>query len=228
MRPLGWLGLGVVLGAILGAIPVRRELARTEAELVAARAKAKAAPAGRSEPRFLPFGLAQPPPPREAPKGLPAHPSDTGKPADAPEVVTVPAQPQMTPEERRKQFGLAVDAQRVRIAANRAALIENADLDDGELQRFDSIVADLNADLVEYSDLFVDMALQSEEVSSADMLSVSHDVTGVLHDGQVALDELLGEPAAPSDESRQIWNYIDLETFRPAVEQLDQQGAPAP
>ena len=226
MRPLGWLGLGVVLGAILGAIPVRRELARAEAELVVARAKAKAAPAARSEPRFLPFGLAQPPP-RNEPEELPAHPSDTGKPADGPEVVAVPAQPQ-TPEERRRQFGLAVDAQRVRIAANRAALIEDAGLDDGELQRFDAIVADLNADLVEYSDLFVDMALQSEEVSSADMLSVSHDVTGVLHDGQVALDELLGEPAAPDDEARQIWNYIDLETFRPAVEQLDDHGAPAP
>ena len=226
MKPLGWLGLGVVLGAILGAIPVRRELARTEAELMAARAKAKAAPAPRSEPRFLPFGLAQPPP-RTEPEAAPAHPSDTGKPADAPEVVTVPAQPQ-TPEERRRQFGLAVDAQRVRIAANRAALVEDAELDDGELQRFDGIVADLNADLVEYSDLFVDMALQSEEVSSADMLSVSHDVTGVLHDGQVALDELLGEPAAPDDEARQIWNYIDLETFRPAVEQLDEQGTPTP
>jgi len=226
MRPLGWLGLGVVLGAILGAIPVRRELARTEAELVAARAKAKAAPAARSEPRFLPFGLGQPQP-RTQPEELPAHPSDTGKPDDAPEVVTVPAQPR-TPEERRRQFGLAVDAQRVRIAANRAALIEDAELDDGELQRFDGIVADLNADLVAYSDDFVDMALQSEAVSSADMLSVSHDVTGVLHDSQVALDELLGEAAAPDDEARQIWNYIDLETFRPAVEQLDEQGAPAP
>ena len=226
MRPLGWLGLGVVLGAILGAIPLRRELARTEAELVAARAKAKAAPAARSEPRFLPFGLAQPPPRNEA-DGLPAHPSDTGKPADAPEVVTVPAKAQ-TPDERRRQFGLAVDAQRVRIAANRAALIEDAELDDGELQRFDAILADLNADLVAYSDEFVDMALQSEDVSSADMLSVSHDVTGVLHDSQVALDELLGEPAATDDEARQIWNYIDLETFRPAVEQLDEQGAPAP
>jgi hypothetical protein len=226
MKALGWLGLGVVLGAILGAIPVRRELSRTEAELVAARAKAKAAPAPRSEPRFLPFGLAQPP--RDEPEQqAPAHQPDSGKPSDGPEVVAVPAQPQ-TPEERRRQFQLAVDAQRVRIAANRAALIENADLDDAELQRFDAIVADLNADLVEYSDLFVDMALDSEEVSSADMLSVSHDVTGVLHDGQVALDELVGSPAAPDDEARQVWNYIDLETFRPAVEQLDEQGTPAP
>ena len=225
MRPLGWLGLGVVLGANLGAIPVRRELARPEAELVAERAKAKAAPAVRSEPRFLPFGLAQPQ--RAEPEAEPGQPKDTGKPAEGPAVVTVPAQP-ATPEERRRQFGLAVDAQRVRIAANRAALIEDAQLDDGELARFDSIVADLNADLVEYSDAFVDMALQSEDVSSADMLSVSHDVTGVLHDSQVALDELLGEPAAPDDEARQIWNYIDLETFRPAVEQLDGRGAPAP
>ena len=225
MRAFGWLGLGVVLGAILGAIPVRRELARAEAELVAARAKAKAAPAARSEPRFLPFGLAQPS--RSQAEEAPAHPTDTGKPHEGPEVVTVPAQPQ-TPEERRRQFGLAVDAQRVRIAANRAALIEDAELDDGELQRFDAIVADLNGDLVEYSDLFVDMALEQEEVSSADMLSVSHDVTGVLHDSQVALDELLGEPAAPDDEARQVWNYIDLETFRPAVEQLGEQGTPAP
>jgi hypothetical protein len=224
MRPLGWIGLGVVLGAILGAIPVRRELARTEAELVTARAKAKGAPAPRSEPRFLPFGLA--PTPRDEPEQAPG-PTDTGKPSGGPEVVTVPAQPQ-TPEERRRQFGLAVDAQRVRIAQNRAALIEDAELDDGELERFDAIVADLNADLVEYSDLFVDMALEQEQVSSADMLSVSHDVTGVLHDGQVALDELLGSAAAPDDEARQIWNYIDLETFRPAVEQLDDQGAPAP
>ena len=129
MRPLGWLGLGVVLGAILGAIPVRRELARTEAELVVARAKAKVAPAVRSEPRFLPFGLGQPQPRTQPEEQLPAHPSDTGKPPEGPEVVTVPAQPQ-TPEERRRQFGLAVDAQRVRIAANRAALIEDAELDD--------------------------------------------------------------------------------------------------
>jgi hypothetical protein len=223
MRALGWLGLGVVLGAILGAIPVRRELARAEAELVSARAKAKAAPSPRSEPRFLPFGLA--PPPREAPETPKGE--DTGKPPDGPEVVAVPAEPR-SPEERRRQFGLAVDAQRVRIAQNRAALIEEAELDDAELQRFDAIVADLNADLVEYADLFVDAALGEEDFGSADLLGVTHDVTGVLHDSQVALDELMGSPAAPDDEARQIWNYIDLETFRPAVEQLEEQDAPAP
>lgn len=223
MRALGWLGLGVVLGAILGGIPVRRELAHAEAQLAAARARARSAPAPRSEPRFLPFGLASPT--REAPE--PEKAEDTGKPPDGPDVASVPAEPR-TPEERRRQFGLAVDAQRVRIAQNRAALIEDAELDDQELQRFDTIVADLNADLVAYSDLFVDMALDAEQVSSADMLGVSHDVTGVLHDSQVELDELLGEPAAPDDDARQIWNYIDLETFRPAVEQLDEQDAPAP
>ena len=223
MRALGWLGLGVVLGAILGGIPVRRELAHAQAQLVAARAKARSAPAPRSEPRFLPFGLASPT--REAPE--PEKAEDTGKRRDEPEVVSVPAEPR-TPEERRRQFGLAVDAQRVRIAQNRAALVEDAELGDAELERFDAIVADLNADLVAYSDLFVDMALDAEQVSSADMLGVSHDVTGLLHDSQVELDELLGEPAAPDDEARQIWNYIDLEKFRPAVEQLDEQGAPAP
>ncbi len=72
------------------------------------------------------------------------------------------------------------------------------------------------------------MALDEGDVSSADMLSVTHDVTGVLHDSQMALDELLGEPAAPEEDARQIWNYIDLETFRPAVEQLGDQGTPAP
>jgi hypothetical protein len=225
MRALGWVGLGVVLGAILGGIPVRRELARTEAELASERARVKEAPASRSQPRFLPFGLGGPPqrePPEEA-----ADPPDSGKAANEPEIVSVPAEP-ASPEERRRQFALAVDAQRVRIAQNRAALVEDAELDDAELQRFDAIVSDLNADLVEYSDLFVDMALDAEQVSSAEMLGVSHDVTGVLHDSQVALDELLGSPAAPDDDARQIWNYIDLDTFRPAVEQLDEQGAPAP
>jgi hypothetical protein len=227
MRPLGWLAIGVVLGAILGGIPVRRELERTRTELVAARAKKPKAEA-RSEQgaRFLPFGLGAP---REVakPEDAPAH--DTGKDApDGPEIVAVPAPPQ-TPEERRRQFSMAVDAQRVRIAQNRAALVEESDLGDAQLQHFDAIVADLNADLVEYSDLFVDMALDQENVSSADMLGVTHDVTGVLADSQKSLDELLGSPAAPDDEARQIWNYIDLETFRPAVEELGaQQGVIAP
>jgi hypothetical protein len=224
MRPLGWLALGVVLGAVLGGIPARRELEQTRTELVAARARPARAER-KPATRFLPFGLAQPGTPKERDDA----PRDTGRPSDGPEVVAVPAPPQ-TPEERRRQFAMAVDAQRMRIAQNRAALIEDADLDDGALERFDAIVADLNADLVEYSDLFVDMALDQENVSSADMLGVTHDVTGVLEDSQKSLDELLGEPAAPDDEARQIWNYIDLETFRPAVEELGAQrrDAPAP
>jgi hypothetical protein len=74
------------------------------------------------------------------------------------------------------------------------------------------------------------MALDQENVSSADMLGVTHDVTGVLHDSQESLDQLLGSPAAADDEARQVWNYIDLETFRPAVEELgaQQEGAQAP
>jgi hypothetical protein len=221
MRPLGWLAIGVVLGAILGGIPARRELEQTRTALATARAKPDPAP--RRDGKFLPFDLARPRPQKNAEKDAP----DTGKAREATEAVTAPPVPQ-DPEDRRRQFALAVDAQRVRIAQNRAALIEESDLDESELQRFDAIVADLNADLVEYSDLFVDMALDQDEVSSAGMLSVTHDVTGVLHDSQMAFDELLGSPAAANDDARQVWNYIDLETFRPAVEELGAQPTEGP
>ena len=134
-----------------------------------------------------------------------------------------------TPEDARRAFNTAVDAQRVRAQQSRQALREQADLTDEDLAEFDGIVADMNASLADYGDEV--MAWAEEEPETRDALGVAHEVTGILYDAQTAMEELVGKDGMGSvdETSGQIWNYIDLETFRPAVEaQISTMGSGGP
>lgn len=121
-----------------------------------------------------------------------------------------------------EQFDLAVTAQGVRSAQSRQALIEQASLSDEQVEELDLVLQDMNADLAFYGEDLLTLAMQ-QEPDPTDALGLTHEVTGVLYESQLALDELIGD-ADVDEESRMVWNHLDLEVFRPAVEALEDDG----
>lgn len=233
---------GVILGFMIGGIQPRRDVAARDDTIRALQKKLVEAEkkGGRGRGSF-PLAL---PGMDEVMASSPKAEHD-GEHGDAPErgdgavVVTMNGEPVggpdgagsavETPEDARRAFNTAVDAQRVRAQQSRQALREQADLTDEDLAEFDGIVADMNASLADYGDEV--MAWAEEEPETRDALGVAHEVTGILYDAQTAMEELVGKDGMGSvdETSGQIWNYIDLETFRPAVEaQISTMGSGGP
>ena len=123
-------------------------------------------------------------------------------------------------EDVSQQFDLAVDAQNLRAAQSRQALAEQADLTDEDMAELDDIIASMNDDLAYYGEDLMDMAL-SQDPDPTDALGLTHDVTGVLYESQLALDDLVGD-ADVDDEARMVWNHLDLEVFRDAVDAVEE------
>lgn len=235
MRQLPWIVLGVIIGFLLGGIAPRRETAAALDQVSELKDDLKQAK-GKASRRGM-FGAPVP-----ALDGLRAdrdrdaeEPQDDG---EGGEVVIVGEGPEGTQatsvEDARKSFNLAVDAQALRASQSRQALAEQADLDDDALADLDSLVLSMNNRLAEHADELVEMALSEEEPSSSELLGVSHDVTGILYDAQTELESLVGEEAL-SDvdaDAAQVWNYLDLESLRPAVDRAERNGllggAPTP
>jgi hypothetical protein len=117
------------------------------------------------------------------------------------------------------QFDGMADAQRVRTAMNRAALDEQAGLDEAQRAEVDRVLADLNGRLAPYGDELMHLWMAGSDVGARDALGITHDITGILHDAQLRLEGVVGERGAEvEEEALQIWNYVDLGAFRPAVE----------
>jgi len=119
-----------------------------------------------------------------------------------------------------EQFDLAVDAQRLRIDQSRAALAEQADLDDAQLAALDVATAEMNDRLSALGDDLLTMMNSAGDPDSLELLGLTRDVSGILYDAQLNVDEIIGPDAVASVEpdSREVWNYIDMESFRGAVE----------
>lgn len=220
---------GLLLGFLLGGVPPRMRLAEVEEELAllkdrqfAERSRAARlsplsvvglGPGGpMAEPMAKPQGEAPSPGPDARPTAGPPPP-DTGP---APAVDPGP------PPSMMAEFNLAVDAQRLRREQTRAALIEQAELGTAEVARLDELSARMNERLAALGPELMAMmdAMQGgQEPSQADLLGLTHEVTGVLYEAQVALDELVGERAGDvEDSAREVWNLVDLEVFRGAVQ----------
>lgn len=231
MKQFVFAAVGIVLGFVLGGVGPRMDLAvlqdrltATEAELALAQQQSR----GGRRPSLPVPGMSEmfsPPDDVEEPEPEDLEAPDEG---DGPEVLVVdsgmPREIAPGPEDIAEEFDLAVDAQRLRAAQSRAALAEQADLSDAELDEFDSIVSDMNAELAEYGDILMDIALSGEEPEAEEMLGLTHEVTGILYDTQTAVNDLVGtegmESADPS--ARQVWNHVDLEVFRDTVDSVQE------
>jgi len=141
---------------------------------------------------------------------------DTGEPAGEPDF-SGPA-PGLT-----EQFELAVEAQGLRSAQSRAALIEQADLDDVQLAEIDAAMLRMNDELALLGGDLMAVAMSGEEPDPTEMLGLSHDVTGILYEAQLSMEDSVGLEAMGDvdPQAAQVWNYIELEGFREAVESFE-------
>lgn len=124
-------------------------------------------------------------------------------------------------------FDRLVTAQRARMAASRAALVEQAELDDAQLARLDRSLERMNGKLRGYGEEAIAQAASEEPPSPSQALGLGHDVSGILYEAQQELDAVVGDAAERVDQSaREVWNYVDLEQWKPFVEQkLGEQRA---
>ena len=207
----------LVVGFVLGGLKPRVQL--QEAQEAHVEALEQACPE-RPRTRVLP-GIGEVLPDLSSPPSRPKPKAEK-----TPDALNVEfSSPESTDEpgvDTLEQFDLAVTAQGVRSAQSRQALIEQADLSDEEAEELDRVLQDMNADLAFYGEDLLSLAMQ-QEPDPTDALGLTHEVTGVLYESQLALDELIGE-ADVDEESRMVWNHLDLEVFRPAVEALEDEG----
>lgn len=221
-----------MLGFVLGGVGPRTELAaldgelsRLQDELVEARSRA-----ARRSPLSV-VGLdrmgAARPDDEDPPPPAPAAPRDElREDADLDPVVVEDPAGGDAPQDMAAEFDAAVQAQRVRLEQTRAALIEQADLGAPEVQALDQAMAEMNDRLGAMGEDLLDLALTGEEPDSREMLALTHEVSGILYDAQVELDEIIGPEAVEEVDpsAREVWNYVDLDTFRDTVEAAEGAG----
>jgi hypothetical protein len=223
VKNLAMLLVGVVVGWLLGGIPARRAVAdleeqrqALEKDLAAAKKAARRSTRAFAAPFPALGGGAGPAAEEEAARGRGA-----GDGARVAEVGgTGGGRVGSDSAEIRRGFDLAVDAQRVRARQSRAALVEQAELGEAELRELDGIVEDLNAALAAHAEDVVSWAW--EEPGTAEALGVAHDITGILYESQTSLDALIGADRMGNveEQAQQVWNYVDLEVLRPAVDEM--------
>jgi hypothetical protein len=227
LRGLAWLSAGIVIGFMLGGIGPAFDLARVRKDLaVAQRERDQVSGGFRSVVPGLDQALqvGQPPP---AARAWPPQSDPQPLAAGAPAAAGGPAPSRLQRRrERLERFDDLEAGQKLRAAQSRAALIEQAGLDPEQLARFDAALVRMNAELAGYSGELMELYLSDHMPSPQQMLSVGHEVSGVMLDAQKVLDEMVGptQPGDLEDSPRQVWNYIDLSAFRPAVEHALRRG----
>ncbi len=208
---LAGLGIGVVIGFLLGGLGPRRELAAAELEVVTLEEELANSDA--------PSRLRSPVPGlneilRERRREEPRH-HDAGIPIDGALPTTDDAEWDDDPLEAYRH---AASLQRVRTVQSRAALQEQGELSDTEMNEIDATIETMNDQLLGYGEELMFLALQGTEPEPGDLLGITHDVTGVLHEAQLQLQAVLGDRSSDVDaEALEIWNYIDLDRLEPAA-----------
>ncbi len=119
-------------------------------------------------------------------------------------------------------------AQAMRFAASRAALIEQAGLNEKETAAVDSTVKKMNDDLSGYGEEILSQASSEEPPSPSQALGLGHDVSGIMYDGQKQLEGIVGKRAEGVEPGAlEIWNYVDMARLRPAAEKYLPGAGPA-
>ena len=211
--------IGVVAGFLLGGIGPRRELSAMQKDqeqladqLLEARKRANRGPAIQ----YLPIPM----PDRDPVARATPVPGATGE-------ATPPG-----PEDDdgfglgQAEFDLAADAQRLRMKQSKQALRERADLAAAKEAELDAILKKMNEELAKHAEEIAKLVEMGADAQPVDFLQLSHDVTGILLDSQKAWEQSLGNDFDGLDETnQQVWNYVDLEYFRSAFEQLEANGS---
>jgi hypothetical protein len=238
---ISWAALGLVAGFLAGGLGPRLEMMNLAKEKEALADKVIKLERGRSKGFGLGSGLIpglseMEAGPRQGPQPNTAigHTEDQG-PTEIGDgtvasggVVQAPSgqAPAEAPADLREQFDLAAEVQATRAAQSRAALVEQAELSEEEEAELDAILERLEGELAEHADgVLANMMEVGGEPPPAEMLRLTHEVTGALYESQAAMDALLGDRVEGVDpEAALIWNHMELEAFRPAVEAAANRG----
>ncbi|MFT5587560.1 MAG: hypothetical protein ACI9VR_005170 [Cognaticolwellia sp.] len=217
---------GLILGFLLGRVGPSLEKAALEEQLTVAEDRAEKAERKQGPRNLILPGMG------EVLSGAPDRGSaqkDSSQPDGSPAVQDTGG-PGVDPgfegpaPDIAEQFELAVEAQRLRTTQSRAALIEQADLDDRQIAEIDSAMLQMNDELALLGEDLMTVAMSGEEPDPTEMLGLSHDVTGILYEAQLTLEDSVGLNTLDGvdPQAAQVWNYIELEGFRDAVESFEQ------
>lgn len=247
VKQAGFIAIGVILGFVLGGIGPRRDLveretqiAKLEEELTESRGSAFRASLpgfdrilGPGRERARDRSSAERPLEGEAaqdgPEEVRPRPPDTPGASAEPASSNDGGMPRASWRERWRrrrrggeemdEFRTAAEAQLVRTAQSRAALIEQAELTQEETAVLDSALRRMNDDLYGHGEEILDLVMRDEPPSPRDMLGVAHDVTGILHRGQLEIEALVGSERLANIEpsALEIWNYVDLDQLERAA-----------
>jgi len=126
-----------------------------------------------------------------------------------------------------RRFDTMADAQKIRADQSRQALREQAQLDDKQMQMVDELIGMMNAKLAPHADVLLDMVDSNMSPDPTELLFISKEVSSILYDGQAKLEGTVGPGSLREvdEEAQQVWNYVDLEMFRPAAERIAERRA---
>ncbi len=219
---------GLVLGFLLGRIGPSLENQDLEDQLEQAEARAEKAEREQRPRNLILPGMGEvlsgPTAQGQAPRSAPRAEGDEQGPVEALQDTGGGGQAEGPAPDMAEQFELAVEAQALRTAQSRAALIEQADLDDAQVAEIDQAMQRMNEELALLGEDLMAVAMSGEEPDPTEMLGLSHDVTGILYEAQLSMEDAVGLDTLQEvdPQASQVWNYIELEGFRDAVEQFEQ------
>ena len=224
--------VGIVLGFVLGGVRPRLELETKDAEIAELEARLAEQNGGgwRAPIPGLDRILNVPEPERPLPLARPPESGERSEPR--PEIVTVEdggvARPEGRPwregwrergaDERLAGFRRAASLQRVRRLQSRAALIQQAGLDPAGQVELDAALQEMNDALLGHGEELVLLAVNDEPPPARDLLGITHDLTGIMHQAQLRIEAIVGESASEVEPSAlEIWNHVDLAQLEPAA-----------
>lgn len=146
------------------------------------------------------------PPPREP---LPDAPLPDQEPVEAEPLQEDPGQE--PPEDPAQSVAVAKEAMELRRTQARAALLEEADPDDAQVQAIDDAVAAMNASLTDIARDLVETVGQGEEPTRREIMGFAADTLDVLITADDAIHGALDpdQLQSASDASVDPFSYVD-------------------
>jgi len=200
--------VALIVGIVLGGIFPRAEVRELRSEIAELEGRECRTPVGQELATLLTRPpVPQPEPAPEAPEAWEETERVEVPPPEETDVPEVP-EPDLTPEEGIEVMKEALELRRVQA---RAALLEDADPDDAQLEAFDAAVAEMNAALREIAEDAVARVLEEGEPTRHEMMIFAADTLDVLIGAEdqmvAALDDEQLEQV--DDASVDPFSYID-------------------
>jgi len=114
-------------------------------------------------------------------------------------------------EDVRRELDALVTAQDLRRTQARAALIEQADPSDEQLETFDQTIDAMNEELLELTHELVEQIDNDEELTRHDMMTYAADLLDVMIDADENVANVVGGQTDIDDEAYDPFSYVDPE-----------------